>query len=78
MAFRIQQISDYGTENPIVARLTLQTKELLPFYNLSDNQKEKIFEVMFSGIQPKLMTCYRIKEKLTKEIREHQKRIDEV
>jgi len=77
MAFRIQQVSDYGTANPIVARLSLQTKELLQFYNLSDKQKEEIFGLMFSSIQPKLMTCFRIMEQLTKEVREHQKRIDE-
>ncbi len=77
MALRIQQISDYGTSNPIVARLSLQTKELLPLYKISKKQKEEIFGVMFSNIQPKLMNCFRIKEQLTKEIREHQKKIDE-
>lgn len=78
MALRIQQLSDYGTGNPIVARLSLQTKELLPFYNLSDKKKEDIFGVMFENIQPKLMTCYQIMEQLTKEVRDHQRRIDQV
>ena len=77
MELRIQQISDYGTSNSIVARLSLQTKELLRFYKLSEKQKEEIFGVMFSNIQPKLMTCFRIKEQLTSEIRGHQKKIDE-
>lgn len=78
MTFRIQQISDYGTANPIVARLSLQTKELVQFYNLSNQQKEDIFGLMFLSIQPKLMTCFRIKEQLTKEVREHQRKIDEI
>lgn len=78
MAFRVQQFSDYGTGNPIVARLSLQTKELLQFYNLSDKQKEAIFGLMFFSIQTKLMTCFRIMEQLTKEVRDQQKRIDEV
>ncbi len=78
MTFRIQQLSDYGTANPIVARLSLQTKELLQFYNLSDKQKEEVFGLMFLSIQPKLMTCFRIMEQLTKEVREQQKKIDEV
>jgi hypothetical protein len=78
MVFRIQQLSDYGTANPIVARLSLQTQELLPFYNLSDKQKEEIFGLFFSSLQQKLMTCFRIMEQLTKEVRERQKRIDEV
>ena len=77
MAFRIQKISDYGTASPIVARLTLQTKELVQFYSLSDKQKEEIFGLMFSRILPKLMTCSRIMEQLTKEVREQQKIIDE-
>jgi len=77
MAFRIQQISDYGTANPIVARLSLQTKELLQFYKISKKQKEDLFGVMFSDVQPKIMACFRIKEQLTKEIRAHQKKIDE-
>lgn len=78
MAFRLQLFSDYGTGNPIVARLSLQTKDLLQFYRLSNKQKEDISDLMFFSIQPKLMTCFRINEKLTKEIREHQKKIDEV
>jgi hypothetical protein len=78
MAFRIQKLSDYGTANPIVARLSLQTQDLLPFYNLSDKQKEEIFGLFFSSLQPKLMTCFRLMEQLTKEVRERQKRIDEV
>ena len=78
MAYRIQQISDYGTANPIVARLSLQTKELLQFYNLSDKQEERIFGLMFSSIQPRLMTCFQIMEQLKKEVKAHQKRIDEV
>lgn len=75
--FRIQQLSDYGTANPIVARLSLQTQDLLPFYNLSDKQKEEVFGLFFSSLQPKLMTCSRIMDQLTKEVRERQKTIDE-
>jgi hypothetical protein len=76
MMFRIQQFSDYGTANPIVARLSLQTQDLLRFYKLTDNQKEEVF-VFFSSLQPKLMTCSRIMEQLTKEVKERQKKIDE-
>src|SRR5215471_4634740 len=75
--FRIQQLSDYGTAHPIVARLSLQTQDLLQFYNLSGRQKEEIFGLFFSRLQPKLMTCFRIMEQLTKEVRQRQKKIDE-
>jgi len=77
MAIRIQQVSDYGTSNPIAARLSIQTKDLLRFYNLSDVQRDKLFGIFFSNLQPKLMACFRIKEKLTEEVRAHQKSIDE-
>jgi hypothetical protein len=77
MAWKIQKISDYGTGNPIVARLSIQTKELLPFYNLSDKQMEQIGDLFFANLQPKLVTCSRIKEQLTREVRGHQRGIDE-
>ena len=77
MAFQTQQISDYGTTNPIVARLSLQTTELSKFYSISEKQKEELFGIMFSEVQPKLMICFRIKEHLTAEIRAHQKSVEE-
>jgi hypothetical protein len=75
---RIQQILDEGTANPIVARLSVQTQNLLPFYNLSEDQRQKIFGIMFADVQPKLLTCSRISKELETEVRAHQKRIDEV
>lgn len=77
MSFRIQQLSDYGASEPICARLTIQINELLGFCNISKKQKEDIFGTMLLNVVPKLMVCSRIKEQLTKEIRDHQKRIDE-
>jgi len=74
---QIQQISDYGTRNPIVARLTLQTTEMLKFTNLTKPQSDELWGVYFNNLQPKLMVCYRIKEKLTEEVKAHQKSIDE-
>lgn len=75
---QIQKILDEGTANPIVARLSIQTKDLLPFYNLSEDQRQKIFGIMFADVQPKLLTCSRIFKDLETEVRAHQKRIDEV
>ena len=77
MAFRIQQVSDYGASNPICARLTLQINELLKFCKISEKQKENVFGVMLLNVVTKLMVCFRIKEQLTKEIRAHQKKIDD-
>jgi hypothetical protein len=75
---QIQQILDDGTANPIIARLSIQTKDLLPFYNLAEDQRQEVFGLMFSDIQPKLLACSRISKELAKEVTDHQKRIDEV
>jgi hypothetical protein len=75
---QIQQILDQGTANPIIARISIQTQDLLPFYNLTEDQRQEIFGLMFSDIQPKLLACSRISEELAKEITDHQKRIDEI
>lgn len=77
MAIKIQQLSDYGTSSPIVARLSIQTKDLIPFFEISDCKRAEIFSVFFANIQPKLMACDRIKESLTKEVLTHQKSIDD-
>ena len=77
MAIKIQQLSDYGTSSPIVARLSIQTKDLLPFFEISDFKRAEIFSIFFSNIQPKLMACDRIKESLTNEVLTHQKSIDD-
>ena len=72
-----QQISDYGTANPIVARLSIQTQQLLQFYDLTDKQKGEIFSLMFSDIQPKLLACFTVADRLQKEVAEHQQKIKE-
>jgi hypothetical protein len=77
MAISIQQVSDYGTANSIVARLSLQTSELLQCCRMPQKQKKELFGSMFSHVQPKVMACFSIKERLSKEIRAHQKKIDE-
>jgi hypothetical protein len=74
----IQQISDEGTANPIVARLTIQTQDLLQYFiDLSEQQRQQIFSVMFSDIQPKLLVCSKIANELDGQIKEHQKVVDE-
>jgi hypothetical protein len=70
-----RQISDYGTANPIVARLSLQTQELLQFYDLSESQKQDVFGLMFSDIQPKLLTCFGIADKIAKQVAEERQKL---
>ena len=74
----IQQISDEGTANPIVARLSIQTQDLLQYFvDLSEQQRQQIFSVMFSDIQPKLLACSKIANELSGQVKEHQRVVDE-
>jgi hypothetical protein len=73
----IQQISDEGTSNSIVARLLMQTKDLLPYYDLKDGQREQVFAVMFSDILPNLLACSKTASELDRQVKARQKEIDE-
>lgn len=64
MGFILKHVSDLGSGNFIVARLSLQFRSILDFYNFDDKTKESIQSVLYSDIQKRLITC----EKLAKEI----------
>jgi len=68
MKFHFQQISDYGTKNPIVARLSLQVKDIIQFFPLNETQKENVFGTMCMDVMPRIMTCYKINEEIGGEI----------
>lgn len=78
MAQGTAQTSGAAATNPLLSRLSLQTQELLQFYNLPEEQKQQIFGLIFSTIQPKLVFCDQIADQLTQEVRAQQKTIDEV
>jgi len=73
MSFIIKKISDHGTSNPIVARLSVQTSELMKFYPLSKEKREKIFEILHGNIRPRLLQSYEINQELLSDL----KKIDE-
>jgi hypothetical protein len=68
MAFMSKKVSDHGTSNPIVARLSVQTSELIKFYPISKEQREEIFGVFNQKVQPRLLRCYELKENLLSEL----------
>jgi len=68
MKFHFQQILDYGTKNPIVARLSLQVKDIIQFFPLNETQKENVFGTMCMDVMPRIMTCYKINEEIGREI----------
>jgi len=64
----IKKVSDHGTSNPIVARLGIQTDELIKLYPISEKQREDVFGVFHQKVQPRLLQCYEIKENLLSEL----------
>lgn len=68
MEFIVKKISDHGTANPIVARLGVQTSELIKFYPLNEKQRDDIFGIYHQKVQPRLLQCYDLKENLFAEL----------
>jgi hypothetical protein len=56
--FVVQKRSNHGTSNPIVARLSLQTNELLQFADLTKEAKEQVFRIYHDDMQRSLLRCY--------------------
>lgn len=65
--FDVQKKLEHGIENPISARLTLQTVELLQQSTLSKETVEKIVLLYVTSLAPKLLHCWEIKERLAAE-----------
>jgi hypothetical protein len=68
MVFQIKKVSDHGTANPIVARLSLQTHELIQFCSIEKDVKDKVIELYHDRIQPRVLTCDEITQEISSEI----------
>lgn len=68
MAFQIKKVSDHGTASPIVARLSLQTHDLVQFCTIEKSLKDKVFELYHDRIQPRVLTCEELTQEITSEI----------
>ena len=68
MTFQLKQVSEHGTANPIVARLSLQTVELLQFSSLDKNRQDEVFALFHGEVQPRLLECDDIAQEISKEI----------
>ena len=60
--FNISKILDHGTNHPVVARLMIQTHEIIQFSGLPKEKKEKVGEISIKNIGPRLLRCFDIKE----------------
>ncbi len=68
MEFMLKKISDYGTENPIVARTSVQVSNLLQPFSIPKPQKERIIEIFFSMFQPRLIRCLEVVNRISSKI----------
>lgn len=77
MGFILKRVSDVGSCNPIVARLSLQFAELIEFYNLDESKKESIIELLTGDIQKRLLSCHKEALEVTNEISDALNKIKE-
>jgi len=60
MSFVIVKTSNHGTRNPIVARLSVQSRQLMEPFSLQKEKKEKIWAILHNKVQQQLLSCYDI------------------
>jgi hypothetical protein len=63
MSFTISKVSDHGTTNPIVARLSLQVFKILSQCNLPKEKFDKVGDLYLSSLQKKLLRCWEIEDR---------------
>jgi hypothetical protein len=68
LSFELKQLSDVGTTNPIVARLSIQTNDLIKLFPLTEKQKEDIYGLLGMDVSQRLITCFKIYSKLKDEL----------
>jgi len=73
MEFTLQKISNQGAENPIVARLSIQTDELVESFFLSKNKQDAICDIFALKIQSRLLRCFEIMTEIESAYKECQR-----
>lgn len=68
MGFVFKQVSDVGSSNPIVARLSLQFGSILDFFDFDKETKDSIQFVLSSDIQKRLVVCDKLAKEIIEEI----------
>ena len=59
-AFSCSQTLDHGTANPIVARLAVQTFEIVEHCNVPREVRDSIKDIYFNSLVKKLLRCWEI------------------
>ena len=68
MGFQLKKVSEHGTSNPVVTRLTLQSHDLLGFCTMPKERKEDLLVLYHDQVMPRLLTCDTIARRVVKDI----------
>jgi hypothetical protein len=63
MTFTFTRILDHGVSNPIVARLHLQTLQILEHCKIDEDVKQRVTKLYLNTLSRKLLRCWEIKER---------------
>jgi hypothetical protein len=75
MTFVIKKVSDHGTSNPIVARMAVQTHEVIQFFNLDKERRDQVLDIYINQVKPRLLSCMEIADAVRQEAEEIEARI---
>jgi hypothetical protein len=68
--FVITKISNHGVSHPFVARLSVQTSELIKWADLPKEDQQAVSELYMATLQPRLLKCFEILCRLRKALEE--------
>ena len=60
MPFVFTKISNYGAAHPIVARLSIQTSELIKWSTLNEDERKRVIIIYHDNLQARLLRCCEI------------------
>jgi uncharacterized protein (DUF433 family) len=66
MAFEIRKINDVGVGHPVVARLGVQSSDLIPWIDIEDAKRKEIAELYVRTLTDRLLQCHRFRDDLVK------------
>jgi hypothetical protein len=63
MPFATSKTLDHGTANPVVARLLLQVRDIMPFCNIAKDVDDGILGLCMKPLAPGLLRCWEIRDR---------------
>ena len=60
MSYVVTKSSNHGTGNPIVARLSVQSRQLMEPFSISEEKKKRVWGILHDNVQQQLLSCYDI------------------